>query len=103
VVLTTERHRTKAGNQVLYQFGLGRNIPSPCGWIFAWQIEFDGEYSWKSKFKDLRIAIQAGNVIYITPSFWASSEKLIFQLGAGYPAVQHFEREAIKKVPVCCL
>lgn len=97
VVLTTQRHRTKVGNQLLYQFGLGRNIPSPCGWIFAWQIEFDGQYDWKSKFKGSTNRNSGGNVIYITPSFWTSSKNLIFQLGTGYPVLQHLNGNQPKK------
>ena len=42
-VLTTSENGTKFGDQFLYQFGLGRNIPSPSGWIYAWMVEIDGQ------------------------------------------------------------
>lgn len=89
VLTTTTKHGTKFGDQILYQFGLGRNIPSPTGWIFAWMVELDGLYAWKNKIKGHTDPDSGGNVIYITPSLWFSSKRLILQFGAGYPVVQH--------------
>lgn len=88
-VLTTSKHGTKFGDQLLYQFGLGRNIPSPTGWIFAWMLEFDGQFAWKNKIKGVTDPNSGGNVIYVTPSIWISSKNIILQIGAGYPIVQH--------------
>jgi hypothetical protein len=96
-VLTTEKHRTQFGNQLLYQFGTGRYIPSPTGWIFAWMVEFTGQYSWKDKIKGRTDPDSGGNVIYITPSIWISSKKIILQLGAGYPVVQNLFGHQSKK------
>ena len=48
-ILTTSNHRTKIGDQFLYQFGFGRTIPSPEGWIYAWMIEIDGQYNKKNR------------------------------------------------------
>lgn len=87
--LTTSKHGTKFGDQIVYQFGFGRNIPSPSGWIFAWIVEFDGLFAWKNKIKGHTDPNSGGNVIYITPSIWISSMNLIIQFGAGYPVVQH--------------
>lgn len=88
-VLTTSRHGTKFGDQLLYQFGLGRNIPSPTGWIFAWMVEFDGLFAWRNRIKGVTDPNSGGNVIYATPSIWISSKNIILQVGAGYPIVQH--------------
>jgi len=88
-VLTTSNHKTKFGNQFLYQCGLGRNFPSPAGWIFAWMVEFDGTYAWKNKIHGMKDPNSGGNIIYVTPSLWISSKRLILQFGAGYPVVQH--------------
>lgn len=96
-VLTTSHRGTKFGDQILYQFGLGSNIPSPSGWIFAWMVEFDGEYFWKNKIKDSLDPNSGGNVIYITPSLWVSSKNFIGQLGIGYPCVQHLFGDQSKK------
>ena len=96
-VLMTSRHGTKAGNEFFYQGGLGRNIPSPDGWIFAWMIELDGTYTWKNRIKGTTDSNSGGNVIYITPSFWASSKNLILQLGVGYPVLQHLNGHQSKQ------
>ena len=96
-VLTTSKHGTKFGDQFLYQFGLGRYIPSPSGWIFAWLLEIDGLYSWKNKIKGTIDPNTGGNTIYITPSIWISSKRIILQFGAGYPIVQHLFGDQQKK------
>lgn len=88
-ILTTSKHGTKFGDQLLYQFGLGRNIPSPAGWIFAWMLEFDGTFAWKDKIKGATNPNSGGNTIYATPSIWISSKNIILQVGVGYPVVQH--------------
>jgi hypothetical protein len=89
VTLPVARHETKFGNQILYQCGFGIYIPSPRGWIFNWLVEFDGIYFWKNKINNLVDPNSGGNVIYITPSIWISSKRIILQFGSGYPAVQH--------------
>lgn len=89
VVLTTPKHRTKIGNQLLYQWGLGRNISGSSESIWAWMVEFTGQYIWKDKIRGRKNRNSGGNVIFITPSLWFSTPKLIFQLGAGYPVLQH--------------
>ncbi len=96
-IFTTSRHGTKFGDHFLYQFGFGRNIPSPAGWIFAWVLEFDGQYSWKDKIKGCTDPDSGGNTIYMTPSIWISSRRIILQFGAGYPIVQHLFGDQPKK------
>ncbi len=71
-IFTTSKHGTKFGDQLLYQFAFGRNIPSSSHWILAWLVEFDGLYSWKNKIKGCADQNSGGNVIYVTPSIWAS-------------------------------
>lgn len=87
-VLTTTGPKCKAGNQFLYQLGIGRDICTPPGWIYAWMVEMIGQYSWKSESNHRRDPNSGGNVISIIPSLWVSSETLILQLGVGYPVVQ---------------
>lgn len=96
-ILTTSKHGTKFGDQFLYEFGLGRNIPSPKGWIFAWMLEFDGAYAWKDKYHGHTVRNSGGNTIYLTPSIWVSSQRIILQFGAGYPIVQHLFGKQSKK------
>ena len=88
-LFTTSKHRTQFGNELLYQFGIGRNIPSPAGWIFAWLVECDGQYAWKNRIKGHTDSDSGGNVIFVTPSMWFSSERIILQFGVGFPIAQH--------------
>lgn len=88
-VLTTHEGNNKAGDQYLYQAGFGRNIPSPDGWIFAWMIEGDGLYASKDIVKGSTDPNSGGNALFITPSLWFSSNRIIVQLGAGAVLTQH--------------
>ncbi len=88
-LLPTAHRETRFGEQFLYQFGFGGHIPSPKEWIYAWMMEFDGTYSWKNKIQSLRDPNSGGNVILMTPSLWASSERVVMQFGVGVPVVQH--------------
>lgn len=88
-IQTTSRGNNKTGNQYLYQTGFGRNIASLHGWIFAWMVEFDGLYTSKTRVRGIIDNNSGGNVVYLTPSLWASSEHVIIQLGAGGILTQH--------------
>ncbi len=90
VLFTSSNQGTKFGNQFLYQGGFGRNIlgiPSKC--IVAWMIEVDGIYIEKDRIKGVRDENSGGNTIYVTPSLWFSTPKIVAQLGLGLPASQH--------------
>lgn len=87
--LPMSHHGTQFGNQYLYQFGFGRNIANAGGWILAWMVEIDGTFSERSRIKGSLDPNSGGNVVYITPSFWASSEDWIIQLGLGYAVQQN--------------
>lgn len=88
--LTTSHGGTQFGDSYLYQFGVGRNI---CNigkrWLFAWLIEADGTYTNNNRIQGHRDPNSGGNVVYITPSLWVSSQKLILQAGVGVPVVQN--------------
>lgn len=88
-VLTGSNHGTKFGDQFLYQFGIGRNIPSPTGWIYAWMVEVDGQYTKKNRIRGVLDPNSGGNVIYVTPSLWVSSKEFILQFGVSYPINQN--------------
>jgi hypothetical protein len=87
-MLTTTNDNTKLGDEFLYQFGFGRNIKVINGWLFAWMLEVDGQYTQRNKINGTTDLNSGGNVIYATPSLWISSKKLILQLGAGVPIEQ---------------
>ncbi len=88
VLLTTHHHGKKFGNRFLYQTGVGHNIKSPKGWIYSAIIEFLGTESAPDTVCGIRDCSTGGNVIAIAPSFWASSERFIFQAGISIPAYQ---------------
>lgn len=88
-LLTTNDNSTKYGNQYLYQLGLGKNITYvPSKWIFNWLAEVDGTYYEKDKINGVQNPNSGGNVIYVTPSLWVSTEKIILQAGVGWPVLQ---------------
>jgi hypothetical protein len=87
--LTTFHSDNKAADLYLYEIGFGRNIASPPGWIFAWMVEVDGQYASRDFVKGKIDLNSGGNIVYITPSLWISSKRLIIQLGAGGVLTQH--------------
>ncbi len=89
VILTDSECCTQFGDQFLYQIGLGRNCPSPEGWIYAWMCEVDGQYNKKNKFDSVIDNNSGGNTIYITPSIWISSKEMLLQFGASVPVNQN--------------
>ncbi len=52
-------------------------------------VEADGQYTGKNKINGVKDPNSGGNVLFITPSMWISSNHLILQLGAGVPVIQH--------------
>jgi hypothetical protein len=89
ITFTTAKNGTKFGNNYFYQFGLGKNITNLNGWMLAWMGEVDGTYAEQDRVRGMIDPNSGGNVIYVTPSLWASTKKFIFQLGAGYAAIQN--------------
>jgi hypothetical protein len=87
-IWTTSSHQTKFGNTFLYQYGIGKNITNIRDWLLCWMVELDGIYSCKDKIHGVTDPNSGGNVIYLTPSLWVSSEHLILQLGVGYAIAQ---------------
>lgn len=88
-VLTASAHKTKFGDQFLYQFGFGRNIPSPKGWIYAWMIEIDGQYSKKNRMHGSIDHNSGGNIITTTPSLLISSKTIRIHFGISFPINQN--------------
>jgi len=88
-ILTTADHKTKIGEQFLYQFGFGRNFRSPPGWIYAWMVEIDGQYSKKNRIRGRNDPNSGGNVVYVTPSIWISSKDMLIQFGPSFPINQN--------------
>ncbi len=87
--LTTSDHKTKFGDQFFYQFGMGRCLPSPEGWIYAVICELDGQYNRKNRLHGKQDSNSGGNTLFIAPSIWLSSKDLIIQAGFSFPLLQN--------------
>lgn len=88
VILPTFYHGQKFGDQYLYQFGIGKTICTPKGWIYAWMLELDGQYNKKNKGHNIA-PNSGGNVLYLTPSLWISSKDVLVQFGISIPLQQN--------------
>lgn len=88
-ILKASSHRTRFGNEFLYQYGIGRRIFSNSEWLLAWLLEFDGDYTLQDIVKGKINPNSGGNIIYATPSlFLSSNESLVMHLGMGFPIYQ---------------
>lgn len=87
--LATKGRRMKEGSNFLYEGGFGKNIGTRPGWIFAWMIEFNGRYQTRNYLCSVIEHNSGFNVLFLTPSLWVSSERLIFQAGITLLPVQH--------------
>jgi len=97
VELASKRHDTLLGTQYLYQLGVAKNIHSVSDhYIFAFMMEIDGEYDQKDKVMGVLDPDSGGNTIFITPSLWYSTKKLILQLGISLPLVQQLNGDQSK-------
>lgn len=83
-ILTSSKHRRRAGNQFLSQYGFGKSICSPEGWIYAWMVEAD----WQHQQKNRHEFNTGSSILYLTPSVWVSSETLLLQFGVSVPVYQ---------------
>lgn len=88
-ILTTSNHKSKIGDFFLYQFGIVRNIPSPEGFVYACQLELDGQYQRKNRLLGKIDPNSGGNAIYVTPSLWISSKEIAIQFGVSVPVNQN--------------
>ncbi|HEX2978357.1 MAG TPA: hypothetical protein VHO47_04530 [Candidatus Babeliales bacterium] len=89
-LITTSHKGTKIGNEIVYQFGLGKNIAYRSDkWILNWLVEFFGLYSFKDKIHRMIDPNTGGNVISIIPSLWFSNQRFILQVGCGFVPAQN--------------
>jgi len=77
------------GKQYFYQGGIGAVFVSKAqSYIFSGLLELDGQFNERNKQKGHWIGNSGGNLIYLTPSLWYSTNKLILQIGISIPVVQ---------------
>ncbi|MCL9683759.1 hypothetical protein [Legionella maioricensis] len=93
----TPYNNVHLGSQYLYQLGIGHNIFSVKNqYIFSGLLELNGQYTEKNKIFGQANPNSGGNLVFIVPSLWFSTEKLIAQLGISLPISQHFYGEQAK-------
>jgi len=77
------------GTQYYYNFGIGHNIKSlEKKYIFFGLLELNGQYSDKTNLASHAVPNTGGSIIYVTPSLWFSTPKIIVQLGLSLPLAQ---------------
>lgn len=91
-VLFIEKHDSiQQGTQYYYNLGIGRDIKSrEKKYIFAGLLEFNGQYSAKTTHLSKTVPNTGGNIIYVTPSLWFSTSKLVVQVGISLPINQYW-------------
>ncbi|WP_454780961.1 hypothetical protein [Legionella sp. WA2022007384] len=91
VLFISKQDSIQQGTQYYYNLGIGRNIKSvEKKYIFSGLLEFNGEYSDKTKLGPHVVPNTGGNIIYATPSLWFSTPKLIAQVGISLPVSQYW-------------
>jgi hypothetical protein len=97
ISVTTPYKEIRLGSQYLYQLGIGHDILSMKNkYTFSGLIELNGQYTEKNKVFGQTIPDSGGNVIFIAPSLWFSTQKLIIQLGIALPIFQHLYGDQVK-------
>ncbi len=94
-VFSTKKNGSKAGNQILYQFGLGRNIVSSPRSITTILWEFNGVYSQKNLYCNQINHLSGGNIFYTGPSLFFSTQKLTVLAGIAVPIAQDFNDRSV--------
>ncbi|KTD53781.1 hypothetical protein Lsan_4191 [Legionella santicrucis] len=91
-VLLIEKHDSiQQGTQYYYNLGIGRDIKSKeKKYIFAGLLELNGQYSAKTTLASNTVPNTGGNLIYITPSLWFSTPKIVVQVGISLPINQYW-------------
>ena len=82
IIWSTKNEGFKYGNEYLYQFGLGKNIAYKSNkWIFSALIELLGTVTGHNQLNGIPDPNTGGNIIYLAPSLWFSTQRLIVQAG----------------------
>lgn len=88
VLTTSRKDKTKLGDSVLYQAGIGRNLKHLDRKILLLLFEMDGIYSKRDQILGIINPNSGGNVIWFGPSLYYSDPRFIFQIGIQVPIYQ---------------
>lgn len=96
-ILTTRRQdKTKLGNEVLYQAGIGRNLKRYDDKIVMLMFEFDGIYTKRDQLRGITDPNSGGNIFYWGPVLYYADWWSIFQVGIQIPICQRLNGIQIK-------
>ncbi|KTD06402.1 hypothetical protein Lgra_3179 [Legionella gratiana] len=91
VLLIEKQNAIQQGTQYYYNLGIGHTIKSiERKYICSGLLELNGQYSGKTIFASNTVPNTGGNIIYITPSLWFSTPKIIVQVGISLPITQYW-------------
>ncbi|MGC1182340.1 hypothetical protein [Legionella sp.] len=89
VLFIDEQHSIQQGTQYYYNMGIGHAINSKENkYLFLGLLELNGQYSDKTKLASHIVPNTGGSIIYLTPSLWFSTPKIIVQVGISLPVSQ---------------
>jgi len=89
ITATTTNNDRKFGDQCVLQCGVGRNIPSSSDIILMGLLELNGVFVQESKINGVIDGDMIAAILYLCPSIWFSSKKIIAQAGFAIPLCQH--------------
>ena len=92
-IATSPGHRRQTpGTSIFYEAGIGKNITYvPHELIFMWMIELNGIYTAPGSEEARRKESSGGNTVFIAPSLWLSTQRVIIQAGIAVPIIQHLK------------
>jgi hypothetical protein len=83
--------------QLFYQSGLGHILSSMSNhYIFLGLLELNGQTNGADKASRFTRFNSNQNTVYLTPSLWFSTKKLIFQVGVSLPVAQRLSNSQAK-------
>ena len=89
VIIPTQHHKTKYGNQFFYEAGVGYRLGTVGNWLFNLLVEFNGVFYSRDKLLGSIDTSSGGNVIFLGPTFYAATMKhFIFIAGFQGPITQ---------------
>lgn len=96
-VITTSNQQTKFGHQVLYQFGLGKNIVGAENrYTITWLLEMNGIWSERNLIHGTPDNNLETNIIFLGPSLFVSFPHLLVQGGIAFPVLQNLGAQQVR-------
>lgn len=89
ILIMQKDNLIQQGKQYYYNFGIGRNLKYlEKKYTLFGLLEFNGQYSSKTKLASISLPDTGGNIIYATPSLSFATQKLVWQVGISLPIFQ---------------